>query len=272
MCVPFLTRLQKASPQETQWTRRVFKMTHSDKSTLIQENLPLIRNIAHRLGAKLPSNIEIHDLVNTGVLGLLDAVEKFEPSRGVKFKTYAEVRIRGAMLDSLRELDWAPRSLRKKSKDLERMHVELAQRLGRAATDEELSEAMGEDLRSFHALIDQLHGLNLGSFETPDREDETENYLNHYPDDGSTNPFSKYEAKEATKTLGAVIDGLPERERLVLSLYYYEEFTMKEIGTLLGVNESRISQLHTKAMQRLRSQMEEPNTKVKVAAKAAGFR
>jgi RNA polymerase sigma factor for flagellar operon FliA len=197
-------------------------------------------------------------------------VEKFEPTRGVKFKTYAEVRIRGAMLDSLRELDWAPRSLRKKSKDLEKMHAELAQRLGRAATDEELSHAMGEDLGSFHALVDQLHGLHIGSFEAPDGQDETENYLNHYPDDGSNNPFSKYQAKEATKALASVIDGLPEKERLVLSLYYYEEFTMKEIGTLLGVNESRISQLHTKAMQRLRNQMDKPTAKV--AAKAAGAR
>ena len=135
-------------------------MTAAERDALINETLPLIKHIAHRVAVRLPNNIEIRDLINAGVIGLLDAIEKFEPERNIKFKTYAEVRIRGAILDSLRNLDWAPRSLRKKSKDLERTYSELTQKLGRPATDEEVSEAMGEDLQDFHALIDQLHGLD----------------------------------------------------------------------------------------------------------------
>ncbi len=185
----------------------------------------------------------------------MDAIEKFEPERNVKFKTYAEVRIRGAILDSLRDLDWAPRSLRKKSKDLERMYADLSQKLGRPATDEEVSEAMGENIEDFHELVDQLHGLTIGSFENLSDSEDSENYINYYPDDGSNDPYMKFESNELTRLLAEAIEELPEKERLVLSLYYFEEFTMKEIGALLGVNESRVSQLHTKATLRLRGKL-----------------
>ena len=121
-------------------------MTAAEREHLIVQTLPLIKHIAHRVATRLPTNIEMRDLINAGVLGLLDAIDKFEPERNVKFKTYAEVRIRGAILDSLRNLDWAPRSLRKKSKDLEKTYAELSQKLGRPATDEEVSEALGEDI------------------------------------------------------------------------------------------------------------------------------
>src|SRR6201997_1451091 len=230
-------------------------MTESERDVLINETLPLIKHIAHRVATRLPANIEIRDLINAGVLGLLDAVEKFDPERNVKFKTYAEVRIRGAILDSLRNLDWAPRSLRKKSKDLERTYSDLTQKLGRPATDEEVSEAMGENMEDFHALVDQLHGLTIGSFENLGDADDSENYINYYPDDGSNDPYAKFESNELTALLAEAIEDLPEKERLVLSLYYYEEFTMKEIGALLGVNESRVSQLHTKATLRLRTKL-----------------
>src|SRR5437588_4331281 len=136
-------------------------MTPAERDALINAPLPLIKHIAHRVATRLPSNIEMRDLINAGVLGLMDAIEKFEPERNVKFKTYAEVRIRGAILDSLRNLDWAPRSLRKKSKDLEKIYAELSQKLGRPATDEEVSDAMGGDIQDYHALIDQLHGLTI---------------------------------------------------------------------------------------------------------------
>jgi RNA polymerase sigma factor for flagellar operon FliA len=230
-------------------------MTAAEREALINETLPLIKHIAHRVATRLPSNVELHDLINAGVLGLLDAIDKFEPERNVKFKTYAEVRIRGAILDSLRNLDWAPRSLRKKSRDLERTYADLSQKLGRPATDEEMSEAMGEDLEDFHALVDQLHGLTIGSFENLSDGEDSDSYLNYYPDDGSNDPYAKFQTNELTRLLIAAIEDLPEKERLVLSLYYYEEFTMKEIGALLGVNESRVSQLHTKAMLRLRGKL-----------------
>jgi RNA polymerase sigma factor FliA len=245
-------------------------MTTAERDALINETLPLIKHIAHRVATKLPSNIEIRDLINAGVLGLLDAIDKFEPERNVKFKTYAEVRIRGAILDSLRNLDWAPRSLRKKSKDLERTYAELSQKLGRPATDEEVSEAMGENLENFHALVDQLHGLTIGSFENINDAEDGDNYLNYYPDDGSNDPYAKFETNEVTRLLAGAIEELPEKERLVLSLYYYEEFTMKEIGALLGVNESRVSQLHTKAMLRLRGRLGKMMPDVETAYTATG--
>ncbi len=230
-------------------------MTATERDALINETLPLIKHIAHRVAIRVPNNVEIRDLINAGVLGLMDAIEKFEPERNVKFKTYAEVRIRGAILDSLRDLDWAPRSLRKKSKDLERMYTDLSQKLGRPATDEEVSEAMGGNIEDFHALVDQLHGLTIGSFENLGDSEDSENYINYYPDDGSNDPYTKFESNELTRLLADAIEELPEKERLVLSLYYYEEFTMKEIGALLGVNESRVSQLHTKATLRLRGKL-----------------
>src|SRR5215471_13224183 len=231
-------------------------MTAAERDALINETLPLIKHIAHRVAVRLPNNIEIRDLINAGVIGLLDAIEKFDPERNIKFKTYAEVRIRGAILDSLRNLDWAPRSLRKKSKDLERIYAELSQKLGRPATDEEASEALGGNIEDFHALVDQLHGLTVGSFESAAETDEKgEGKINYYPDDGTNDPYVRFETNELTTILSEAIDSLPERERLVLSLYYYEEFTMKEIGTLLGVNESRVSQIHTKATIRLRTKL-----------------
>ena len=244
-------------------------MTPAEREVLIVESLPLIKHIAHRVAMRLPTSVEMRDLVNAGVLGLLDAIDKFEPERGVKFNTYAEVRVRGAILDSLRNLDWAPRSLRKKSKDLERIYAELGQRLGRPATDEEASEALGEGIDGFHALVDQLHGLSVGSFESmADNDESSENQINYYPDDGANDPYVKFETNELTNILAEAIESLPERERMVLSLYYYEEFTMKEIGTLLGVNESRVSQLHTKATLRLRSKLTKvvPNAELAMEA------
>jgi RNA polymerase sigma factor FliA len=245
-------------------------MTAAERDALINEALPLIKHIAHRIASRLPSNIEMQDLINAGVIGLLDAIDKFEPERNVKFKTYAEVRIRGAILDSLRNLDWAPRSLRKKSRDLERTYADLSQKLGRPATDEEVSEAMGAELDDFYALVDQLHGLTIGSFENLSDGEDSDSYLNYYPDDGSNDPYAKFESSELTRLLVHAIEDLPEKERLVLSLYYYEEFTMKEIGALLGVNESRVSQLHTKAMLRLRGKLGKVMTNAEAMLKTAG--
>src|SRR5206468_9846360 len=176
-------------------------MTAAERESLIVETLPLIKHIAHRVATRLPTNIEMRDLINAGVLGLLDAIDKFEPERNVKFKTYAEVRIRGAILDSLRNLDWAPGPVRQKSKDLEKTYAELSQKLGRPATDEEVSEALGEDIEDYHALVDQLHGLTLGSFENVGDSEDNDNYINYYPDDGTNDPYTKFDASELTSML-----------------------------------------------------------------------
>src|SRR5262249_27974070 len=153
----------------------------------------------------------------------------YEPSRGVKFNTYAEVRIRGAILDSLRDLDWAPRSLRKKSRELERVYSDLEQRLGRSPGDEEVCAVMGETLEGFYALIEKLNGLTIGSFERTHAKEDGEVLVNYYAEDDGNDPHSQLESSQLIRFLAEAIQALPERERLVVSLYYFEELTMKEI-------------------------------------------
>jgi RNA polymerase sigma factor for flagellar operon FliA len=237
-------------------------LSPNEREELILEHMPQIKYIAQRIATKLPSHVELNDLVGAGVLGLLDAIEKFDPMRGVKFKTYAELRVKGAILDSLRSLDWAPRSLRKKSKDLERVYRDLEQRMGRPATDKEVCDEMQISLNEFYELIDQIKGLNLGSFQEMSSQDDDKNsepLVKYIPDGAHVDPFFMYHKSEVRTILGGAIDTLPKKERLIVSLYYYDELTMKEIGKVLGVNESRVSQLHTKAMLRLRTKLRKVN-------------
>ena len=236
--------------------------SNAKRDELILEHLPQIKYIAQRISTKLPSHVELNDLVSAGVLGLLDAIDKFDADRGVKFKTYAELRIKGSILDSLRNLDWAPRSLRKKSKDLEKVYRELEQRLGRPASDKEVCEEMEISLEEFYELVDQIKGLNLGSFQelsSQDEEKSGEPLVKYVPDAPQMDPFFVFHKSEIKGILSTAIDTLPKKERLVVSLYYFDELTMKEIGKVLGVNESRVSQLHTKAMLRLRTKLKKMN-------------
>jgi RNA polymerase sigma factor for flagellar operon FliA len=252
--------------QELSSQQRIFESPvplNPERDELILEHLPQIKYIAQRISTKLPSHVELNDLIGAGILGLLDAIEKFDPNRGVKFKTYAELRIKGAILDSLRNLDWAPRSLRKKSKDLERVYRELEQRLGRPATDKEVCDTMEISLEEFYELVDQIKGLNLGSFHELSAQDDDKNsgepLVKYVPDAPQMDPFFVFHKSEVQSILGTAIDTLPKKERLVVSLYYFDELTMKEIGKVLGVNESRVSQLHTKAMLRLRTKLRKFN-------------
>jgi len=228
------------------------------REQMILENLPQIKYIAQRIAAKLPPNIEMDDLISAGILGLLDAVEKFDPLRGVKFKTYADRRIKGAILDSLRNLDWAPRSLRKKGKDLERAYRELEQGLGRSAADHEVATHLGIREEDLQKLLQQLRGINIGSFYDAGGRDAGpgEDLIRYAARDTEQDPFYVYQRHELRQVLVGAIDKLPENERLVVSLYYFDELTMKEIGEVLGVNESRVSQLHTKAVLRLRGKLQ----------------
>ncbi|MBI3657242.1 MAG: FliA/WhiG family RNA polymerase sigma factor [Acidobacteria bacterium] len=225
---------------------------------MILENLPQIKYIAQRIAAKLPPNVEMDDLISAGILGLLDAVDKFDPLRGVKFKTYADRRIKGAILDSLRNLDWAPRSLRKKGKDLEKAYRELDQTFGRAARDHEVARHLGIDEEELHKLLNQLRGIKLGSFQdlSACAGGPGGGPIRHLTKDTNQDPFYVCQRREIHDLLSEAIDKLPDSERLVVSLYYFDELTMREVGEVLGVNESRVSQLHTKAMLRLRGKLQ----------------
>lgn len=231
-----------------------------DRNDVILAHLPQIRYIAQRMAMRLPPEVQIEDLVSSGVIGLLDAYEKFDPSKGVSFKTYASVRIRGAILDNLRGLDWAPRDLRSRSREVEQAYSKLEQQLGRPANDEEMAVELNMDLQAFQGLLDQLNGLTIGHFRSGDGEEEgleADNLPLHYsPISPTDSPFEAVNKKEMREVLARVIEALPEREQLILSLYYKEELTMKEIGHVLGVNESRVSQLHTRAVLRMRAKLQ----------------
>ena len=265
-CMPYRNPVKEdKNMQELVTQSKIYETTvlsNTERDELILEHLPQIKYIAQRISTKLPSHVELNDLVSAGVLGLLDAIDKFDVNRGVKFKTYAELRIKGAILDSLRNLDWAPRSLRKKSKDLEKVYRELEQRLGRPAADKEVCEEMGISLKEFYELVDQIKGLNLGSFQELSSQDDEKNgepLVKYVPDAPQMDPFFLFHKTEVKGILSTAVDTLPKKERLVVSLYYFDELTMKEIGEVLGVNESRVSQLHTKAMLRLRTKLKKMN-------------
>jgi RNA polymerase sigma factor for flagellar operon FliA len=228
-----------------------------DRDSLITECLPLVKFIAHRISARLPAHVDVDDLIHSGILGLMDAVKKFEPDRNVKFKTYAEQRIRGAILDGLRDLDWVPRSLRRKKKDIETAYHLLEQQNGRAATDEEVAAHLGLTLDDLHHSLDDLKGVTLGTFMDAGENGEGENLISFVPDPDGENPHILLQTKEVKNILKTAVDRLPTKERFVVQLYYFDELTMKEIGTLLNITESRVSQLHTKSMLRLRGKLKE---------------
>ena len=221
------------------------------RETLIIENAHLIKYVAGRLNIYLGANIEYDDLVSFGVFGLIDAIDKFDPGKGVKFETYASLRIRGAIIDNIRELDWVPRSYRQKGKELENLYTELENELGRAATDSEAAEKMGVSIEEFGKFVNEASITSLASLE----EIMDQNYdLGDLPwlEDIGENPAAQAEISEMKDALSMEIEKLSEKEKMVITLYYYEELTLKEISGVMGVSESRISQLHTKALAKLR--------------------
>lgn len=239
--------------------KNVYQEYGAEREDLILQHLPQIKYVAQRIAVGLPSNVELEDLISAGVIGLLDAVEKFDETKGVKFGTYAEVRIHGAIVDSLRELDWAPRSLRSRRRELEAAYAKVEQHLGRAASDEEVAAELGLDIVQFQALLGRLKGLSIGRFRTGaqgEQEPQADNLVLEYlPSQEEDGPFEICLKQELKKILAQLIEELPERERLVMTLYHFEELTMREVGEILGVNESRVCQLHTRAMLRLRGKL-----------------
>ncbi|MEE9275638.1 MAG: FliA/WhiG family RNA polymerase sigma factor [bacterium] len=230
----------------------------TDREGLILRYTPLIKFIANRIAIRLPPHIEVDDLISSGTLGLMDAIEKYDPTREALFKTYAEFRVRGAILDELRAMDWVPRSVRQKANQLDSVFSRLEQEFGRAATDEEAAEEMGMEMDEFQEFLSQSGGLAMLSLDEivdPDSEGEGRSLLETLAGLDDEDPQALHAMKELRRILGETIDSLPERERLVLSLYYHEEMTMKEIGLTLEVTESRISQIHSKAIARIQARL-----------------
>lgn len=230
----------------------------AQREALILEHTPMIRYVAGRIAMRLPSHVPLEDLSSAGVLGLIDAVDKYDPSLNVKFKTYAEFRIRGAILDELRAMDWVPRSVRKKSSRLEDTYHKLQNQLGRAASDEEVAQALGVSLDEFFTLLDEVKGVSLLSLDdqqSPLGQLDSEQVLDALGREDTEDPLSQLGLAELRRQVAQAIEGLPEKEKLVVSLYYYDELTMREIGEVLGYTESRISQMHTKAILRLRARL-----------------
>ena len=227
---------------------------------MVLQYAPLIRYIASRLALRLPSHISQDDLVSSGIIGLMDAIQKFDPSKNINFKTYAEFRIKGAMLDELRSLDWTPRSVRKKSHLIENAYAQLQRSLGRPAEADEVAGLLGLELEDFYQLMDEtksvslvtLEGLKVGAGSLGLVEPDLPEILQ---DENSRNSFLEVHFSELQEIMLQAIESLPDKEKLLISLYYYEELTMKEIGQIMGYTESRISQLHTQAMYHLRPKL-----------------
>ena len=229
-----------------------------ERDRILLEQLPQVRYLARRIHERLPRHVPLEDLIHAGVIGLIDALNKFDSSKHVQFGSYAKFRIRGAILDSLREMDWGPRELRRKARRVEEANRKLSLELSRAPTEQELAAELNVSLREFQQLLTELDSLEIGSLrvESPwdGKEEDLCDYLPNAPED---TPFFRCLRSEMKQLLARVIAELPQKEQQVLSLYYFEELTMKEVGVVLGIGESRVSQIHSLAVVRLRSRMEE---------------
>ncbi len=259
------TRTQMSKPQSAKfkdYTNAYFQAGSAPdpakRDELILAYTPLIKYIASRLASRLPPQVAFDDLVSSGIIGLIDAIDKFDLAKNVQFKTYAEFRIRGAMLDELRSLDWVPRSVRRKATDLEHTYSKLEKKLGRPASDEETAAEMDISLEYFYKLLDETKSITFMDIELLRQKSpgqlNTGNGLTSISLDAN-DPFAAINLKQIRDLLAASIDDLPEKERLTVSLYYFNELTMKEIGQVLNYTESRISQMHSKAMLRLRTKI-----------------
>ncbi len=225
----------------------------AEQERLLLEHLPMVRFLARRIHERLPQHVEMEDLVSAGVVGLMDAFTKFDPAKQVQFRSYAQFRVRGAILDSLRTLDWSPRELRRKGRAVEEAIRALTANLGRAPSEAEVARELGVELDAYQLLLGELKGLEIGTLNMERNEDSGEEELAYVPGRTEDDPLFRCLRGEMQERLTEAITGLPERERLVMTLYYYEELTMREIGLALGVVESRISQIHASAVLHLRA-------------------
>ncbi|NLE26048.1 MAG: FliA/WhiG family RNA polymerase sigma factor [Clostridiaceae bacterium] len=242
--------------QQELWKKYSETKDQGIKEQLIIEYADLVKYVAGRLSIYFGSNVEYDDLVGYGVFGLIDAIDKFDLSKKVKFETYASLRIRGAIIDSIREQDWAPRSLRKKGKELERAYFELENQLGHSASDQEVADKLGITLDELNKLLQEVNLSQMISLEDYLEQNHETGFDPFSMQKESNMPEQRLEVVELKEILADSIDKLPEKERTVVTLYYYEELTLKEISLIMKVSESRISQLHTKAIMRMRGKLE----------------
>lgn len=238
--------------EQSLWHKYKKNSDQEAKNLLIEKYIELVKIIAGRLYTNYGTNIEYEDLVSYGIFGLLDAIEKFDIDKKVKFQTYAQIRIRGAIIDQLRNLDWVPRSIRQKAKQIEETYRKVENTLGRNATDLEIAQELGISLKELSTRLQQINSFNVISLEEKLYENNIADYLGHETESLPENIICN---KETYKTLRDNIEKLPQRERQVVSLYYYNELTYKEIGKVLGISESRVSQLHSKAINRLKTKI-----------------
>ncbi|MCB0353328.1 MAG: FliA/WhiG family RNA polymerase sigma factor [Bdellovibrionales bacterium] len=225
-----------------------------EKEELIKSYLPLVKKVVHRLSGRLPKDVDIKEMLNSGIIGLVDALEKYDPKHETNFSTYAQFRIRGAILDSFRSQDWLPRSLRFKSHKIESAYKRVEQRLGRAATEEEVAQELGVDVEEFQKLLGEVGSVVMLSFEELGFGHGEERFqADEWFAAKTTDPLNRLLSGEKVSLIARALDRLPEKERLVISLYFYEELNLKEIGEILGVTESRASQIRSRALIRLKN-------------------
>jgi RNA polymerase sigma factor FliA len=254
------SRLEESrNPASTRASRSYGASTanhEEEREKLILEHLPQVRLIARRIHERLPENVNFEDLVSTGIVGLISAIDRFDPSHNVKLKTYAEYKIRGAILDSLRGLDWAPRQQRKRTKQIEAAIARLEQKLQCMPSEEEIAGELNLTIDEYHDWLVDIRGINLGSLDSVVGEEEGHDLLRYISDEEENWPSQVLERAELQRLLADAIDRMPETERLVLSLYYHEELTLREISKIVHLHESRVSQLKSQAILRLRSWIE----------------
>jgi len=233
-------------------------LNSAERDRLLVEQLPQVKYIAKRIHDRLPPHVLLEDLIHAGILGLIEAVQRFDPARHVELKSYAKHRIHGAILDSLRDLDWSPRPLRRKARRIEEAHQKLRARLGYSPSESQLAEELNMSLDKFQHLLGELRGLDLRSLQSESLEEDSQRGVSAVtPSTTAEDPFSLCLRAEMTGFLAQAIAELPDRERQLLALYYYEELTMKEVGAVLRIGEARVSQLHSTAIIRLRARMNE---------------
>ncbi|HJV88474.1 MAG TPA: RNA polymerase sigma factor FliA [Noviherbaspirillum sp.] len=229
----------------------------TDKNHLLEAHVPLVKKLAHQMKAKLPPSVEVDDLIQAGMIGLLDAIGRYEETHGAQFETYAVQRIRGAMLDELRNSDWLPRGIRQNMRKIEEAMNKLAQRLGRTPKETEIAKELKVSLEEYQEMLSEGSGHQLVYYEDFHDKDENEHFLDRYCVDEASDPLKALMNTGFRQAVIRAIEALPEREKILMGLYYEQEMNLKEIGAVMGVSESRVCQLHSQAIARMRARLRE---------------